>query len=187
MQTQKALAKIGAAIALILSLGVANLHAQNQTVKMTISGTGALSATNLQVPNTGNNENNYTGNGNLGAFTYRDIRALTNFSQPTSTCSAANTIAFSSTVGAAVFRFQDGSLLKVNLTLETDCIDLAAGMAHCVLTYQVAGGTGRFIHASGNLTLTESVVPVLADLFGNPVFFAGTGEVTGTIAGVAKD
>jgi hypothetical protein len=44
------------------------------------------------------------------------------------------------------------------------------------------GGTGRFKNASGTLTLTETVVPVLADASQNPVFFAATGQFTGTIS-----
>jgi hypothetical protein len=35
--------------------------------------------------------------------------------------------------------------------------------------------------------LTETVVPVLADASGNPVFFASTGEFTGTVSGVARE
>jgi hypothetical protein len=176
-----------ATMALMLNLGVASVYAQHLTVKMAVSGTGAPSAVNLQQPNTATSEDNYAGIGTLGAFTYRDVRALTTSPQPSSTCSGPNEIAFSSSVGAAVFRFQDGSLLKVTLTEESDCIDLATGQAHCVLNFQVTGGTGRFQNATGLLTLTETVVPVLADAFNNPVFFAATGEVTGTVSGVAPE
>jgi hypothetical protein len=90
-------------------------------------------------------------------------------------------------VGAAVFRFQDGSLLKVKLTEGADCIDFLAQEAHCTRTFQITGGTGRFKDASGTLMLTETVVPVLADALNNPVFFAATGEFTGTVAGVAAE
>jgi hypothetical protein len=96
-------------------------------------------------------------------------------------------IYFSSNLGAGVFRFQDGSLLKVNLTQGSDCIDLAAQEAHCILTFQITGGTGRFKDASGTLTLTETNVPVLADALNNPVFFASTGEFTGTVSGVSRE
>ena len=187
MRKQKAQMKYIAAIALMLNLGVASVYAQHQVVKMAVSGTAASSAINLQQPNTSSSEDNYTGDGTLGSFTYRDVRALTNNPQPSSTCSGPNKIFFTASVGAAIFRFQDGSLLNVNLTGETDCIDLSVGNAHCVLNFQITGGTGRFKNASGLLTLTETVVPVLADAFGNPVFFATTGEITGTVSGVAKD
>ena len=38
----------------------------------------------------------------------------------------------------------------------------------------------------GTLTLTETDLPVLADALHNPVFFADTGEFTGTVSGVAR-
>jgi hypothetical protein len=187
MRKQKAQMKYIAAMALMLNLGAASVYAQHHPVKMVFSGTAAPSTVNLQQPNTNNSEDNYAGNGTLGQFTYRDVRAITAFPQASSTCSGPNQIYFSSNLGAGVFRFQDGSLLKVNLTQEGDCIDLAAGEAHCTMTFQITGGTGRFKDASGVLTLTETVVPVLADVLNNPVFFAATGEITGTVSGVARE
>jgi len=86
--------------------------------------------------------------------------------------------------GAGVLRFQDGSLLKINLTQGADCIDLAALQGHCTLTLQITGGTGRFKDALGVLTLTERNPPVLADALNNPVFLASTGYFTGTLSGV---
>ena len=77
--------------------------------------------------------------------------------------------------------------MKVNLTQGGDCIDLAAQEGHCTLTFQITGGTGRFKNASGTLTFTETSVPVLADASHNPVFFAATGEFTGTVSGVARE
>jgi hypothetical protein len=187
MRKQKAQMKYIAAMALMLNLGVATVYAQRSPVKMGFSGTVALSAVNLQQPSTTTDEENYAGNGSLGSFTFRNVRAITAFPQSSSTCSGPNKIALSSKAGAGVFRFQDGSLLKVNLTQGEDCIDLAAGEAHCTLTFQITGGTGRFKDASGALTLTEKVVPVLADALNNPVFFASTGEFTGTVSGVARE
>ncbi|MBZ5624254.1 MAG: hypothetical protein LAQ69_36990 [Acidobacteriia bacterium] len=52
---------------------------------------------------------------------------------------------------------------------------------------EITGGTGRFKGAFGIITLTETVRPVLADALHNPVFFASTGEFTGTISGVAGE
>jgi hypothetical protein len=176
-----------AAIALMLNLGVASVYAQHQVVKMPFSGTGAPSTVNLQQPNTSNNEENYAGNGTLGAFTFRDVRAIPNSPQAVSTCSGPNKVAFLGHVGGAVLRFEDGSLLQVSLTQSIDCIDFTATAARCVMNFIVTGGTGRFKNATGLLTLTEAVVPVLSDAFGNPVFFAATGEITGTVSGVAKD
>ena len=138
-------------------------------------------------PNTTNNEENYAGFGTLGSFTFRDVRAIPNAPQPVSTCSGPTKIAFLGYVGGGVFRFQDGSLLQVSLTQSIDCIDFSALPATCVMNLKVTGGTGRFKNASGLLTLTETVVPLLFDTSGNPVFFAATGEITGTVSGVAKE
>ena len=176
-----------AAIALMLNLGVASVYAQHQVVKMSVSGNAGSSPINLQQPNTSTSEDNFAGSGTLGSFTLRDITAITNNPQPSGTCSGPNKIFFTASVGAGVFRFDDGSLLKVSLTQETDCIDLAAFQAHCVLYFQITGGTGRFKNATGLLTLTETVVPVLSDANNNPVFFATTGEITGTVSGIAKE
>jgi hypothetical protein len=174
-----------ATIALMLNLGVAGVYAQQIPVKMMFSGTSAASTTNLQQPNTTNDEDNFAGNGTLGLFTLRNVRAIATSPQPSSTCSGPNQLYFTEVAGGGVFRFQDGSLLNVKLTRGSDCIDLAAQEAHCMVTFQITGGTGRFQNASGVLTFTETVVPVLADAFNNPVFFAATGEFTGTISGVA--
>jgi hypothetical protein len=187
MRKQETQMKYIATIALMLNLGVASIYAQRYPVKMGFSGTAAPSAVNLQQPSTTTDEENYAGNGSLGSFTFRNVRAITAFPQSSSTCSGPNKIALSSKSGAGVFRFQDGSLLKVNLTGGEDCIDLAAGEAHCTLTFQITGGTGRFKDASGALTLTETVVPVLADALNNPVFFAATGEFAGTVSGVSGE
>ena len=174
-------------VALMLNLGVAGIYAQ-QNVKMMFSGTGGTSTINLQQPNTNNSEDNSAGNGTLGSFTFRNVRAIRATPEPSSTCSGPNQIYFSSVAGAGVFRFQDGGLLKVNLTGGSDCIDLAAQQAQCIRIFQITGGTGRFKDASGNgVTLTMTLVPVLADASSNPVFFAITGEFTGTVSGVAID
>jgi hypothetical protein len=37
------------------------------------------------------------------------------------------------------------------------------------MTFQITGGTGRFQNSPGVLTLTETVLPVLADASHNPV------------------
>lgn len=174
-----------ATVALMLNLGVAGIYAEQRPVNMTFSGTGGPSAINLQHPGTNNSEDNSAGKGTLGPFTFRNVRAIRAAPEPSSTCSGPNKLYFSSVAGAGVFRFQDGSLLKVHLTQAGDCIDLAVLQARCTMKFQITGGTGRFKHASGLITLTETVVPVLADVSNNPVFFASTGKFTGTISGVA--
>jgi len=176
-----------ATMALMLNLAVASVYAQHNPVKMVFSGTAAPSAINLQHPNTTNDEDNFAGNGTLGPFTFRNVRAIAASPQPSSTCSGPSKLFFPNVAGAGVFRFQDGSLLKVQLTQGGDCIDFAALEGHCTLTFLIIGGTGRFKDASGVLMFNETVLPVLADFFHNPVFFASTGEFTGTVSGVARE
>jgi hypothetical protein len=188
MRTQKTQMKYIVAMALMLNLGVATVYAQRYPVKMAYSGTSGASAINLQQPGAQTGEENFAGYGTLGQFTFLLISGETTSPQhPPSTCSGPANIYFTRVGGAGVFRFQDGSLLKVNLTQGADCVDLAAQQGHCVLTLQIAGGTGRFKDASGTLRLTETNVPVLADTSNNPVFFASTGKFTGTVSGVARE
>ncbi|HWF37466.1 MAG TPA: hypothetical protein VG322_03040 [Candidatus Acidoferrales bacterium] len=175
-----------ATMALMLNLGVAGVYAHEKPVKMTFSGTEGASAINLQFADTHTGEFNFAGNGALGSFTFRNVEAEAAFPQQSSACSA-NQVYFSTVAGAGVFRFQDGSLLKVKLTEGFDCIDFAAMEAHCTRTFQITGGTGRFKDASGILTLTETAVPVLADAAQSPVFFIAAGEFTGTVSGVARE
>jgi hypothetical protein len=177
-----------AAIALMLNLGVAAVYAQHYPVKMAYSGTSGASAIDLKQPGAQTGEENFAGNSAWGQFTFLLISGeTTSPQQPPSTCSGPANIYFTRVGGAGVFRFQDGSLLKVNLTQGADCVDLVAQQGHCTLTLQIAGGTGRFKDASGTLTLTETNVPVLADVLNNPVFFASTGEFTGTVSGLVKE
>ena len=173
-------------VALMLNLGVAGVYAQpgrpmNVRVKMTFSGNGAPSPINLNQPNTSTGEENVAGDGTLGPFSFRNVSATANTPYPSSTCSG---LFFPRMAGAGLLRFQDGSLLKVNLTQGGDCIDLVQMVGHCTLTFQINGGTGRFQDASGVLTLTEAAHPILADAFNNPVFFTETGQLTGTVFGV---
>jgi hypothetical protein len=184
-----------ATIALMLILGVTNVYAHENHVKMKFSGTSAASIINLKQPDpsnppqlaTNNDEDNFAGNGTLGSFTVRNIRAIATNPTASSSCSGANQFYFQELAGGGVFRFEDGSLLYVHLTQGSDCIDFTALEAHCTLTLEVIGGTGRFKNASGTLTFTETVVPVLADASNNPVFFAATGEYTGTVSGVSEE
>lgn len=176
-----------ATLALMLNLGVAGVYAQERPVKMTYSGTEGASAINLQLPDTHTGEFNFAGNGTLGSFTFRNVEADGASPQQSSACPATQ-VYFPTVAGAGVFRFQDGSLLKVKLTEGHDCIDFVALEAHCTRTFEITGGTRRFSDASGGiLTLTETVKPVLADALNNPVFFAATGEFTGTVSGMSRE
>jgi hypothetical protein len=165
-----------ATAALMLNLGVAGMYAQ--PLNMTLSGTNAPSTIDLGT-GTPTSEYNLDGNGTLGLFTLRAVSASAASPEQSSTCSG---LYIPVLAGEGVFRFQDGSLLKVNLTGGSDCIDLAAGEAHCTRIFQVTGGTGRFKNASGNdVTLTMTVAPVVPGKF---VFFTVTGAITGTISRV---
>ena len=179
--------KVLATVALILNFGVAGIYAQPNPVNMTLSGTAARSTITLL--GTPASEYQLAGNGALGQFTLRVVSNGMASPQESNTCSGPTKAYFPVVAGAGVFRSQDGGLLKVGLTGGGDCIDFAAGQALCTRIFQVMGGTGRFANASGGtLTLTMTVVPVLADGSPtNPVFFTVTGEVTGAIPGVALD
>ena len=159
----------------MLHLGVAGVYAQQRPVNMTFSGTAGASTINDKQPGTNNSEDNSAGKGALGPFTFRNVRAIRAFPEPSSTCSGPKNqkrVYFSSVAGAGVFRFEDGSLLKVNLTQAGDCIDFAANQeAHCTMTFQIAGGTGRFKDASGTLTLTENGAAGIGRCFWQPRLF----------------
>ncbi len=172
-----------ATVALMLHLGVARIYAQ-QPVKMTFSGTNVQTTINLQ-PGTVTDEDILAGNGTLGPFTYRELRADTASSQPPSTCSGPTHLYFPFVTGAGAFRFQDGSLLTVRITAGAACVDLTAGVVSFTATYQVTGGTGRFKGASGTLTSTGMFVPVLFNASNTPAISTNTGEFDGTVFGVA--
>lgn len=153
------------------------------------SGTEGGSATDLQLPDphTGdkhNSEFNFAGKGTLGSFTFTSVKAEGDFPQQSSSC-PANQVYVETIASGGVFRFEDGSLLKVKLTEGFDCIDFVALEAHCTRIFQITGGTRRFKDASGVLTLTETTAGVAFALNDptKPVFFVATGEFKGTVSG----
>jgi hypothetical protein len=180
--------KYAGALALVLNAGLAGVYAQQTpaNVNMSFSGNGSASAINLHQPNSNNLEENVAGNGTLGQFTFRVVRAASISPQPSSTCSG---VFFPSVSGGGILRFEDGSLLKINLkqgTASGDCIDFVHLMAHCTLIFDIKGGTGRFQNASGVLTYAETATPIFFDATGNVALGAETGEITGTISGVGR-
>ena len=182
-----------ATMALMLHLGVAGLYAQDAqersaNVRMTFSGTMLGTTINLK-DNTITDDVNLAGDGSLGPFTFRELHADTlTPQQPPATCSTP--LFFRVETGAGVLRFQDGSLLVVQLVKLPEgpergiCIDLAAGMARLTETYEITHGTKRLKRASGTLTLTATVIPVLFNAAGGAQFLTSTGKVEGTISGV---
>jgi hypothetical protein len=91
-------------VALMLSLGVATIYAQDRPVKMTFSGSTAATALNLQ-PGTVTDEEHFAGNGTLGRFTFRQLRAdvFPSTEQPPSTCSPPSRIYVRSRAAGAYF------------------------------------------------------------------------------------
>ena len=161
--------------ALMLTVVVAGVYAQ--PLNMTVSGTNVPSAADL---GTGTPTSEYDLASNGGSFTFRALSSSAGVPQPSSTCSGASKIYVPTVAGVGVLRSPDGSLLQLAHTGGGDCIDLSAGNAFCIRTYQVIGGTGRFQNASGGtVTLTMTVSPVVPGNFA--MFVVTTGEITGTV------
>jgi len=173
-----------AIVAVMLTLGVPAVYAQDERpVKMTFSGTNVATTINLR-PGTITDEHQSAGRGSLGPFTFRELHADQGGAPPSPTCSGPH---FLVVAGAGVFRFQDGSLLIVGITEGDGCVNVAAGKALLTVNYQITGGTGRFEGASGALTMTATMMPVLRNAAGMPALLMFTGEFEGTIAGVDKE
>lgn len=163
-----------ASTTLLLSIGIAAAYAQQTSPKMNLSGTGAPSTVNLHT-GTGTSEYNLMGAGPGGHFTLRVVSAGAASPEASSTCSG---LYIPIVAGEGVLRSSDGSLLKLNLTGGSDCIDLVAGQALCIRIFQTIGGTGRFRDVSGTaVTLTMTVAPVVPNQFGS--LFTVTGELSG--------
>lgn len=186
MKTTSTWTKYIATTALMLLFGVATVYGQN-SAHMKFSGISLASAANLQQPNTTTSEYDLSGTGDFGRFDFRLIDSQPNFPSASNTCSGPNNLYFQLSYGGGIFRFQDGSLLYVQMTAGSDCIDFSVGHANCIRVLQITGGTGRFRNASGTLTLTEIVTPVLADALSNPALLSATGEITGNVTGVGGD
>ena len=160
-----------AMVVLMLHLSVAGLYAQDAQarsakVRMTFSGTMTATTLNL-APDTVTDEVDLAGDGSFGPFTFRELHADRSFppENPPATC-AAPRLFLPVVTGGGVLRFEDGSLLVVNLVERAEgpeagiCIDFAEGMARLTETYEITRGTKRLQGASGHLTLTATVIPV---------------------------
>jgi hypothetical protein len=171
-----------ATMALMLTFSAVAGYAQHNPVKMNSSGPEVVTAFNVQA-NTTTCDEKLTGDGSLGEFTYSGLRADWNNVTITNACPNGNLAVAS---GAGIFRFRDGSLMSVNITGGSICID-ANQLGHLTETYQVTGGTGRFSNATGELSHTATLNVVLLDASGNPLLLTHTGWFDGTIVGVAEE
>ena len=193
------------AVALMLNLGIASLSAQQPAEEHSRAGrvrmrfSGSTLATTLAIaPNTLNHESLVAGHSSLGPFTYRGLWADDPSSQTSDSCGNGFGANFRVVAGGGVFRFEDGSLLTVQLTQGIACIDIA-DPAHPVgrqfETYQITGGTGRFKDAAEScgvtaadclLQLTATRRVVLRDSSGAVKFVTFTGEIQGTVPHFGK-
>jgi hypothetical protein len=174
--------RILATAALVLTFGVAAGNAQDNEVRMKSSGPELVTAVN-QGTNTTTCEEKLEGDGSLGHFTYRGLRADSNNFTITNACPNGN---LAVTTGAGIFRFSDGSLMSVNITGGSICID-ANYFGHLTETYQVTGGTGRFQNATGELSHTATLNVILSDASNNPLLLTHTGWFNGTVVGAGGE
>jgi hypothetical protein len=171
-------------VALILNLGTAGIYAQQQPLKMTLSGSKVATAIDLG-PNTRTDEVHLAGNGTLGPFTFRGLRTDGIIPQSFGKCGDGSGPILRVVGGGGVFRFQDGSLLTVTMTDGALCVDLDHMVGHLQDTYQITDGTGRFAGAKGSLVLTATLKALLIDASNLAVLLTITGGADGTILGVA--
>ena len=182
-----------ATAALMLSLGVASLYAQQRPLKMTFSG--SIVATTIDLgPNTITDEEHLAGNGTLGPFTFRKLRTEETSPQSVGRCGDGSGPNFRVVAGGGVFRFQDGSLLMVKVTEGALCVDLDHMVGHLTETYQITGGTGRFKNAAAScgvmardctINSTGTLAAVLFDASGAAKLLTNTGEFEGTLSALA--
>jgi hypothetical protein len=172
--------------ALLVQVAFVGAYADGRftNIRMKASGDSLATAINLQ-DGTITDEEKVAGDGTLGAFTYHGLRADLEVPQvpiPPATCDTPVFVQIAT--GSGVFRFDDGSLLVVNITGGGLCIDLAAQVARLTENYVIATGTGRFEHASGNLTFVGSLAPVVFNTSGNPALLTMAGKFEGTVTGI---
>ena len=176
-----------AILALMLSLSASAIYAQQQ-VKMTFSGTWVPTAINQQ-PNSVTDEENLAGNGTFGSFSLLQLRTDGTGTQPSSSCSGPALFNVPVLAGAGAFRFNDGSLLTIELSSGSLCIDFSVLAARMNETFKITGGTGRFKNATGNLTLNGTVRPLMFTSNPDPqaILLIISGQITGTVSGVGNE
>jgi hypothetical protein len=174
--------------ALMLSLGVANIYAQQRPVRMTFSGSKVATAINLG-PNTRTDEVHLAGSGAPGPFTFRGLRTDETTPPLIGSCGKGFGPNIRVVAGGGVFRFQDGSLLTVKLKEGTLCVDVSDmnhPVGHLTDAYEITGGTERFEGAKGSLALKATMGLVLSDASNLAVLLTIAGDLEGTIVGVGR-
>ena len=94
----------------VLGIGPGAQADEPRSVRMKFSGTNVATSINLR-PNTVTDETHLTGDGSLGAFTFRELHADGASPQPPPGCSGPN---FAVVAGAGVFTFEDGSIRRAH-------------------------------------------------------------------------
>jgi hypothetical protein len=174
-----------ATVALLSHLALAGVHAEDRSTNVRMKASGDSLATTISLQDhTITDEENLAGDGALGSFTYHGLRADLDMPQVPDPATCGTPLFFSVATGTGVFRFDDGSLLVVNITGGGICIDLAAGMAQTTENYTIASGTGRFEHASGDLTFVGVLTPIIFNTAGNPQLLTLAGKFEGTLSGI---
>jgi hypothetical protein len=174
---------IAALLAQLVGVG-AYADDRSTNVRMKASGDSLATTINLQ-DNTITDEEKLAGDGTLGTFTFHGLRADSDVpAMPVPPATCGTPLFVPVTTGTGVFRFDDGSLLVVNITGGGICIDLSAGTGQTTETYAIVSGTGRFEHASGNLTFVGTLMPISFNASGNPALLTLTGKFEGTVTGI---
>lgn len=175
-----------AILALMLSLSATAIYAQ-QPVKMNFSGTWVPTAINQQ-PNSVTDVEQLGGNGTFGSFSLLQLRTDGTAPQASSSCAGPALVNVPVLAGAGAFRYNDGSLLTIELTNGGLCIDFSVLAARMNETFKVTGGTGRFKNASGTLTLNGTVRPLMFTSNPDPqaILLIISGQITGTVSGVGN-
>src|SRR5216684_1189813 len=139
-------------LALVLAFGARGILAQQLPVWITFSGSNMGTQINLQPGTLPASNITVAGHSSLGVFTFHIV--ATNAAAPSGTCGGPNLLSFPNGPGAAVYRFEDGSLLTTKITGGAGCIDVTTGTGTLTITDQITGGTGIFKNATGTLRYT---------------------------------
>ena len=173
-----------ATMALMVSLGVAGVYAQEIHVKMTFSGNGSASAIDLKQPDP-------TPWKRMSPGTVRSARSrfeLSGLPQLLRNRPPLARATFFPAWPAVRHSLSGWDSIEGQSEGRRRLHRFRANEGHCTLIFEINGGTGRFQNASGLLTYVENAEPVLFDAPGMSVAL-GTevGEITGTISGVGQD